>query len=240
MNTILQEFIANLTGYDVEITFTERNNTSQRNEITFTERNNTSQRNEVILHSPSNVEYRFHQPNLRPAPTHRQIVPHINEPHFRQSQVPVSSVQRRRRREYRPRVQELSITNQLYTCDDDECCICMEAYSRPNKSDCKLPCSHIFCVDCVKRINNKKCPICRQSFTGYILPIEYVNPTYRQFNKQGVRLLHCEEKKEFYLETQPHVAGMKIGTSYIHHNRVISKKTTRMTYSRLRNIQNAE
>lgn len=39
-----------------------------------------------------------------------------------------------------------------------DCCVCME-----NKSKFPLECDHDICVDCVVKIENDRCPICRQS-----------------------------------------------------------------------------
>ena len=57
-----------------------------------------------------------------------------------------------------------------------ECAICYKFMEDP----CKLPCGHVFCLDCMQILNKnpvkgvllKKCPYCRM-----VLPLNYVFKT---------------------------------------------------------------
>lgn len=43
------------------------------------------------------------------------------------------------------------------------CEICTEQYKNDTVPAC-LPCGHVFCNDCLHRINNKACPTCRRTY----------------------------------------------------------------------------
>ena len=45
-----------------------------------------------------------------------------------------------------------------------ECCICMEPMDSTKNNTCSLSCGHVFHVECVKKIDNSACPMCKKLF----------------------------------------------------------------------------
>ena len=58
------------------------------------------------------------------------------------------------------------------------CPICLEKYS-----DCHVsPCGHMFCLDCVKKLYDIRCPLCRKNMTGIL---EFPNIHFSQNNQEN-------------------------------------------------------
>lgn len=56
-------------------------------------------------------------------------------------------------------------SNSTPKSNDMECCIC---YNAINEKIILIPCGHIrFCIPCIDKLPNKKCPLCAQDFEQY-------------------------------------------------------------------------
>ena len=75
------------------------------------------------------------------------------------------------------------------TVSDFECPICMTLLAEP----VKLPCNHIFCLVCQKKVmkNGNSCPMCRQTFDKLFVP---------QVDKQMQSEISAEFTSEFELQ----------------------------------------
>ena len=62
-----------------------------------------------------------------------------------------------------------NILNMKISDDNNEDLICSICYVN-NKNTFFIPCRHMFCEECIKKINREKCPICR----GNIIQIIYL------------------------------------------------------------------
>ncbi len=59
--------------------------------------------------------------------------------------------------------------------ESDSCPICYEEWSNVSKQH--LPCNHIICKECVKRLTTKSCPICRLEFKNSDIENTYIERT---------------------------------------------------------------
>lgn len=44
------------------------------------------------------------------------------------------------------------------------CDVCLENFGRDGKAPCSISCGHVFCVDCLSRVERPQCPFCRNYF----------------------------------------------------------------------------
>jgi len=47
----------------------------------------------------------------------------------------------------------------------DECDICREKYNKLDRHSCAPKCGHLTCQECLAKLHEKLCPICREPFT---------------------------------------------------------------------------
>ena len=49
-----------------------------------------------------------------------------------------------------------------------ECKICFENYDHSiHKPNVLIPCSHTLCIDCLSKLKNQTCPLCKRQFTAH-------------------------------------------------------------------------
>ena len=50
-----------------------------------------------------------------------------------------------------------------------KCAICLEEYELKDKVLVRLPCSHVYCLDCFNLMDHSRCPLCRNVFEAKII-----------------------------------------------------------------------
>ena len=88
---------------------------------------------------------------------------------------------------------------------DHKCSICMEFMSEP----VRLPCGHLFCLDCVKMQQNmssythlRECALCRKRY-AVAEPRKYDRETGRYLPRELVEFKVDEEHRDTLMDAMP-------------------------------------
>lgn len=98
---------------------------------------------------------------------------------------------------------------------DPECCICYLTWGDENRPMRLNPCGHTVCSDCVEKIRDKRCAMCRAEFVSYEMntreefeDIQYRLPCGRQVTIGTKDVVHvCGREEEQLLMNNEQVSG---------------------------------